>query len=123
MARTVGRRNKDGTLQGTNARGNKDGRGGSISKKQLKFLTVTINTCSYSDWRKIVGRAIKQAIAGDSQARKFLANYILGVPTQKIEQDTTIQGDISMQGTLDLSKLSTKQLNNFLEIAEQLRSD
>lgn len=43
-----------------------------------KALTVT-------DWKKVIKRAIVQAITGDKDARRFLADYALGRPLQKMQ--------------------------------------
>jgi hypothetical protein len=37
------------------------------------------------DWNAIIDRAVVDAKRGDTAARKFLADYLIGVPVQKIE--------------------------------------
>ena len=48
-------------------------------------MEITLSAVTYTDWRQIVKRAVAQAKRGDSQARKFLADYLLGPPPQKHE--------------------------------------
>jgi hypothetical protein len=37
------------------------------------------------DWVKIIDRTVSDAKRGDTAARKFLADYLIGVPVQKME--------------------------------------
>lgn len=54
-------------------------------KREERFYDITLRACTYSDWRKIVKKAVKQALEGDHRARKFLADYIIGPPLQRQE--------------------------------------
>ena len=66
-------------------------------------MEITLSAVTYEDWRDIVKRAVKQARLGNSQARKFLADYLLGPPPQRHE----ISGLLK---SLDLSALTDAQL-------------
>jgi hypothetical protein len=54
-------------------------------KREERFYEITLRACTYNDWRKIVKKAVEQAKMGDTAARKFLADYIIGPPTQRQE--------------------------------------
>ena len=54
-------------------------------KKEERFLEVSIAAVSLKDWRDIIKKAVEQAKRGDTQARKFLADYLLGTPQQKLD--------------------------------------
>jgi len=48
-------------------------------------MEITMSTVTYADWRDIIKTAVKQAKRGNPQARKFLADYLLGLAIQKHE--------------------------------------
>ena len=54
-------------------------------KKEERFMEVSIAAVSLKDWREIIKMATKQAKRGDTQARRFLADYLLGPPQQKLD--------------------------------------
>lgn len=67
-------------------KGNSGNPGGRPKREREKrYLEVTLSACSFSDWRKIVKRAVTDALDGDHQARSFLANYLIGPPLQRHE--------------------------------------
>lgn len=67
---------------GTFAKGNTLQRnGGRPSKKREdRYYEIAIGTCSFKDWKAIIARAVTQAIDGDKDARKWLADYLMGPP-------------------------------------------
>ena len=67
--------------------GNKAARNGGRPKKKReeRFMQITQSACTLADWRKIVQKAVEQAKRGNPQARKWLADYLLGPPPQRIE--------------------------------------
>lgn len=64
--------------------GNPNGR---PKKKEFEkdYLEVTIDAVALTDWKDIVIKAKNQAIKGDGVARKWLADHLLGLPTQNID--------------------------------------
>ena len=73
------------------ASGNKGGPGRPPKSKEEKFLKVTLSAVSLSDWREIVKKAVEQAKRGNPSARKWLSDYLLGLPQQKV--DLTSKGE------------------------------
>ena len=63
--------------------GNPNGR----SKKEVEqdYMDVTIKTVTTDDWEAIVIKAIAQAKKGDTAARKWLGDNLVGLPTQRID--------------------------------------
>ena len=51
------------------------------------YLLVTAAACSPAQWQEIVKRAVKDAKAGDYQARAFLAKFLIGDPGKKAAPD------------------------------------
>ena len=47
-------------------------------------MEIALSTCTFKDWKGIIQKAVEQALAGDEKARKFLADYLLGKPTQNV---------------------------------------
>ena len=66
-------------------KGNAGGPGRPTKSKEEKYYLVTQRAVSLKDWRAVVKRAVDQAIQGDAQARKFLAEYLLGKPEQVLK--------------------------------------
>lgn len=56
-------------------------------KKEIEqdYMDATIRSVSISDWEAIVSKAIAQAIKGDTAARKWLSDNLVGLPTQRID--------------------------------------
>ena len=94
----------------TQSIGNKGG--GRLPKsREERYYRVTISTCTFADWRAIIEKAVDQAKRGDAVARKFLADYLVGVPTQ----DHTIRGEI---GTFDLDAWKERQAQQLEHVAK-----
>lgn len=78
-------------------KGNKGGPGRPKKEREARYMEITLSACSFSDWRKIVKRAVADALDGDHQARSFLASYLLGPPPQRHEID--LDGAIALTYT------------------------
>lgn len=65
--------------------GHKSNGGRKARAVEQTYLDVTLGAVSLDDWREIVGKARDQAKRGDSTARKWLSDYILGLPVQRTE--------------------------------------
>lgn len=63
--------------------GNPNGR--PRKEREERFYEVAVTAVTFKDWREIIEKAVYQAKRGDTAARKFLADYLMGVPVQKIE--------------------------------------
>jgi hypothetical protein len=59
---------------------------------EKSYLDRLRSRVSREDWDAIIDQAIRGAKKGDPTDRKFLADYIIGVPTQNINAKLT--GDI-----------------------------
>ena len=66
-------------------KGNGGGPGRPPKKKEDRFMEVSIAAVSLKDWREIIKKAVEQAKRGDTQARKFLAEYLIGPPQQRLD--------------------------------------
>ena len=69
-------------------------------KKEERFMEVSIAAVSLKDWRAIIKKAVTRAKSGDPQARKFLADYLLGPPQQRL--DVTSGGE-TLKGYIGIS--------------------
>lgn len=54
-------------------------------EREIRYMEITQSACTFKDWRLIVKKAVEQAKRGDTQARKWLADYLVGPPVQKQE--------------------------------------
>ena len=90
----------DRDVNGRFVKGGGGGPGRPPRKKEERFLEVSIAAVSLKDWRAIIKKATEQAKLGDTQARKFLADYLLGPPQQRL--DVTSGGEI-LKGYIGIS--------------------
>lgn len=54
---------------------------------EAEYLSATIETVSLARWRRIVQAAAEAAEQGDAKARRWLSDYLLGKPAQRLEID------------------------------------
>jgi hypothetical protein len=54
-------------------------------ERELRFYEITLQAVTFDDWKEIVKKAVQQAKRGDAQARKWLADYLMGPPVQRNE--------------------------------------
>ena len=50
-----------------------------------EYLDAMLSRVTLKDWREVVDKAISQAKRGDSLARQWLTNYIIGPPVQRLQ--------------------------------------
>lgn len=60
--------------------GNGGGPGRPKKERKERYYEITMTACTFEDWQAIVTRAIQDAKRGDTAARKWLADYLVGVP-------------------------------------------
>jgi len=53
--------------------------------KEEKFFKTTLSAVTLRDWREIVKKAVEQAKRGNPAARKWLSDYLLGPPQQRLD--------------------------------------
>ncbi len=54
------------------------------------YMSVLLDTVTLEDWRGVVAGALQLAKDGDSQARAWLAQYLVGKPTGKAPTPLTV---------------------------------
>ena len=48
-------------------------------------MEITLSAVTFKDWTDIIKKAVQQAKRGNGAARKFLADYLLGPPNQRVD--------------------------------------
>ena len=71
--------------KGQFVKGNGGGPGRPKKTREERYLEIAINTVTFEDWKIIIRRAVHDAKRGDTSARKWIADYLIGPPTQKTE--------------------------------------
>lgn len=92
-------------------KGNSGGPGRPKKEREEKFLEITLNACTYKDWRAIIKKAVEQAKRGNPQARKFLADYLIGLPKQRHELTGADGGPVQQQVTIFIPDNERKDRN------------
>lgn len=63
---------------------------------QSKYLKKIDTALTFKSWRAIIKKAIEQAERGDSKARQWLSDYVLGKPTQNVNQKLEHMGVVDV---------------------------
>ena len=71
--------------KGKFVKGNGGGPGRPPKVREERFYEITLSSVTFDDWKAIVRKAVSQAMKGDSTARKWLSDYLLGPPQQKMD--------------------------------------
>jgi len=71
--------------KGRFAKGHKGGPGRPKRSVEEKYLAALYRRVSIKDWNTIIDSAVARAKAGDSTARQWLSDYLLGKPVQRQE--------------------------------------
>ena len=81
-------------------KGNNGGPGRPPVAREERFMEITLSTVTFKDWADIIRKAVSQAKRGNANARKFLADYLMGPPNQRM--DITSGGErITTEPNLD----------------------
>ena len=67
------------------AKGDNGGPGRPRKKREERYLEITMSACTFKDWERIVKKAVTDAQRGDATARKWLSDYLIGSPQQKLD--------------------------------------
>ena len=70
-------------------KGHPGGPGRPKKEREERFKEITLSTVTFEKWKKVVNKALEQAMRGDAQARKWLSDYLIGPPVQRNENDNT----------------------------------
>lgn len=83
----VADRNSKGQFVAGNgaAKGNRGGPGRPKRSTEERYLSALSRRVTMKDWRVIVDTAVARAKAGDTKARQWLSDYLLGKPVQRQE--------------------------------------
>lgn len=71
--------------------------------REDRYYQIAMSAVPFPQWKRIFNKAAQQAEKGDAQARKFLADYLLGPPQQHI--DVTSGGKTLPTTTVYLPKI------------------
>ena len=67
------------------AKGNGGGPGRPRKEREVEYYRIMEMAVAPSDWQIICKKAVEQAKRGDAVARKWLSDYLIGAPVQKLE--------------------------------------
>ena len=62
--------------------------------REERYLKILKSSCTFKEWRKIIEQAVIDASAGDTQARKWLSDNLIGPPAERMihsgDQDSPV---------------------------------
>lgn len=68
-----------------------------------RYLRALRRYVTLEDWEKVVKTALARAKAGDSAARQWLSDYLIGKPTQRMEHTGPDGGPIQTKAYVTIS--------------------
>jgi len=77
-------------------KGHKGGPGRPKKKREERYYEIAVSAISFNQWKKIIQKAGEQAQDGDASARRFLADYLLPTPAQRLELTGALGGPIEI---------------------------
>jgi len=89
------------------SRGNPGGR----PKSHKNIQALLLQRCTPAKQRKIIDRAIEDAIAGDSTARRWVYNYLLGKPVERVKAEIS-QHPITLDEWLERADQRLKEFTD-----------
>jgi hypothetical protein len=66
-------------------------------KIEEDYLKALASSVTPEDWQMICQRAVRDAKKGDATARKWLSDYLIGAPVQKLEHTGEDGGAIRIE--------------------------
>jgi hypothetical protein len=75
----------DRNEKGQFKKGYKGGPGRPPREVEEEYRQILVSNVSQEDWAAIVRRAVSDAKKGDTSARKFIADYLIGPPIERKE--------------------------------------
>jgi len=54
-------------------------------EREERYYKIMVQTVTFADWERIITKAVDQAKRGDSVARKWLSDYLIGPPVERKE--------------------------------------
>ena len=94
--------------------GNKCSPGRRPREVERTYTEATWSACSVEDWAEIVRVAVQDAKAGDSVARKWLGDRLLGKPRQEVLVEHS-------ESVYDVHHRVNQARSGLIELAQRLR--
>lgn len=81
----------------------KGGPGRPKKEREQEYQDILVETVTPQDWKEIIQKTVQMAKKGDTAARKFLADYLIGTPPQHTQNLN-----------VDMTKLTDRQLERLV---------
>lgn len=96
MIRLDGVKMADRNDKGQFIPGSGGGPGRPKRRTEEQYLDAMISRVTVKDWREIVDKAVSQAKRGDSRARVWLSDYLLGPAPQRLQHEGSDGGPVKL---------------------------
>jgi len=77
--------------------GNGGGPGRPARSTEEKFLDALVGSVTMKDWKEIVTAHIKRAKRGDPFSTKWLSDYLMGPPPQRLQHEGSDGGPVVLR--------------------------
>ena len=77
-------------------------RGRPQKAREERYYKIALSAITFAQWKKIIKRAGDDAAKGDASARRFLADYLLPTPAQRLELTGALGGPIEISRVNDI---------------------
>lgn len=77
--------------------GNPQAKGRPKKKREERYYEIAVSAVPFSQWRDIIKKAAEKAARGDIAALRFLADYLLGRPTQTLDIKGLAKAEIRLE--------------------------
>jgi phage terminase large subunit len=96
-------------------------RGRSPKDREERYYQILMTAVTYANWERIVMKAVEQAKRGDTQARKWLTDYLVGSPIERKDIDKSDNVEIDTQSLILLARYLDSIANSFLDVSHDIR--
>jgi phage terminase large subunit len=101
--------------------GNPHGR--SPREREERYYQILMTAVTFEDWKRIILKAVNQATRGDTQARKWISDYVVGSPIDHKEYiDAEVLSPLNQFG-LPADAIAPSFINVYRDIRNHLHTE
>lgn len=99
--------------------GNPQAKGRPKKVREQRYYEIAMSAVTFEQWKKIIEKAAQQAERGDGTARRFLADYLLPTPAQRLELTGALGGPIEVSQVDDIRASLESKLRKTIDLVPE----